>query len=340
MKINKTELQKALEKVKPGLSSKELVEQSTSFAFMGGRIITYNDEISISHPVKDLNVTGAVKAQSLYAFLSKIKRDEIILEWEENQVVIKAGRSKAGLVLEQEIKLPVEEVGEIGKWVELPEGFLNALRFCYPCCSKDMSRPILTCVYVSGKEMQASDSFQIVKYQLEKKIPVKPFLLPASAAHELVKYDVKEIAEGSGWYHFKTEDGTIFSSRVFDGEFPSIAKLLEFDGVEIAFPKTSIQALDRAQVFAKNSDFAGIMATVEVEVYKDQIKFASKDESGWFEETIKTNYKGDKIKFITGAGFLINLLTHSSSSCVYGENRIKFNGENWTHVIAVSVNED
>ena len=149
MKINKTELQKALEKVKPGLSNKELVEQSTSFAFMGGRIVTYNDEISISHPVKDLNVTGAVKTQSLYAFLGKNKRDEIILEWEENQVVIKAGRSKAGLVLEQEIKLPVEEVGEIGKWKELPAGFLNALRFCYPCCSKDMSRPILTCVYVS-----------------------------------------------------------------------------------------------------------------------------------------------------------------------------------------------
>lgn len=340
MKISKSELQKALEKVRPGLAGKEIIEQSTSFAFMGNRIVTYNDEISISHPVKDLNVTGAVKAQSLYAFLGKIKRDEIILEWEENQVVIKAGRSKAGLVLEQEIKLPVEEVGEIGKWKELPPGFLEALRFCYPCCSKDMSRPILTCVYVKEKEIQASDSFQIVKYQLEKKIPVKPFLLPASAAHELVKYDVKEIAEGIGWYHFKTEDGTIFSSRVFDGEFPSIAKLLEFDGVEIAFPKTSIQALDRAQVFAKNSDFAGIMATVEVEVSKDQIKFASKDESGWFEETIKTSYKGDKIKFITGAGFLINLLTHSSSSCVYGGNRIKFNGENWTHVIAVSVNED
>lgn len=340
MQINKMELQKALEKVRPGLAGKEIIEQSTSFAFMGGRVITYNDEISISHPVKDLNVTGAVKAQSLYAFLGKIKRDEIILEWEENQVVIKAGRSKAGLVLEQEIKLPVEEVGEIGKWAELPTGFLNALRFCYPCCSKDMSRPILTCVYVKEKEIQASDSFQIVKYQLEKKIPVKPFLLPASAAHELVKYKVREVAEGQGWYHFKTEDGTIFSSRVFDGEFPSIAKFLKFDGVEIAFPKTSIQALDRAQVFAKNSDFAGIMATVEVEVSKDQIKFASKDESGWFEETIKTSYKGDKIKFITGAGFLINLLTHSSSSCVYGENRIKFNGENWTHVIAVSVNED
>ncbi len=340
MKINKGELQKALEKVKPGLANKELIEQSTSFAFIKDRVVTYNDEISISHPVKDLNATGAVKAQALYTFLSRIKREEILFNWDEKQVIIQAGRSKAGLVLEQEIKLPVEEVGEIGKWKKLPDRFLDALRFCYPCCSKDMSRPILTCVYVKEKEIQASDSFQIVKYQLEKKIPVKPFLLPASAAHELVKYDVKEIAEGQGWYHFKTEDGTIFSSRVLEGNYPDINKFLEFKGTAITFPKTAVQALDRAQVFAKSGDFAGIMAMVEVEVSNNQIKFASKDESGWFEEIVKTSYKGDKIKFITGAGFLINLLTHSDASCIYGENRIKFNGENWIHVIAVSVNED
>ena len=72
MKINKVELQEALEKVKPGLASRELIEQSTSFAFMGDRVVTYNDEISISHPVKNLDVTGAVKAQTLYAFLNKI----------------------------------------------------------------------------------------------------------------------------------------------------------------------------------------------------------------------------------------------------------------------------
>ena len=48
MKINKKELQEALERVKPGLASRELIEQSTSFAFMRDRVVTYNDEISIS----------------------------------------------------------------------------------------------------------------------------------------------------------------------------------------------------------------------------------------------------------------------------------------------------
>lgn len=340
MKINKVELQEALEKVKPGLASRELIEQSTSFAFMGDRVVTYNDEISISHPVKNLDVTGAVKAQTLYAFLNKIKREEIDVEWEENQVKITAGKSKAGLVFEQEVRLPVEEIGEIKEWKKLPAEILEALKFCYPCCSRDMSRPILTCVYVSGKNVQASDSFQIVQYKLQKKVPIKPFLLPASAIKELVKYDIKEISEGQGWLHFKTEDGTIFSSRVFDGEFPEIEGLLDFDGVEIAFPKTSVPALERAQIFSKNEEVSmGNMATAVVEVSDGQIKFSAQDESGWFEETIKAKYKGETIKFITGVEFLIDLLGRAPS-CIYGDNKIKFTGENWQHVVATTSDEE
>lgn len=339
MKINKNELQEALEKVKPGLANKELIEQSTSFAFMGDRVVTYNDEISISHPVKGLDVVGAVKAQALYAFLSKIKRDEIDIEWEENQVVIKAGKSKAGLVLEQEVKLPVEEIGDIGKWKKLSPEIQEALKFCYPCCSKDMSRPVLTCVYVSEKSIQASDSFRIVKYNLEKKIPVKGFLIPASAVRELIKYDIKEIAEGKGWYHFRTEDGTVFSTRVFDGEFPEVDKFLEFEGTEILFPTAATQALDRAKIFSKGVFNADSLEIVEIEVSEGQIKFSARDESGWFEEIIKTKYKGEKIKFSSGVEFLVNLLGQIPI-CEYGGDRIKFVGKNWVHVVSVMVGEE
>ena len=113
MKINKAELQRALEKVKPGLANRELVEQSTSFAFVRDRVITYNDEISISHPVTGLEVCGAVKAQALYEFLNKIRREEIDVEWEENQVVIRAGRAKARLV-RQEVSYPWKKWGKSG----------------------------------------------------------------------------------------------------------------------------------------------------------------------------------------------------------------------------------
>jgi len=77
MNIQKEQLKKALETVKPGLAGKEIIEQSTSFAFMGDRVVTYNDEISISHPVEGLNLTGAIRAEELYQLLSKLKREEI-----------------------------------------------------------------------------------------------------------------------------------------------------------------------------------------------------------------------------------------------------------------------
>jgi DNA polymerase III sliding clamp (beta) subunit (PCNA family) len=337
MKINKSELQAALEKVKPGLASKEIIEQATSFAFMGDRVVTYNDEISISHPVKGLDVKGAVKAQYLYAFLNKVKKEEIDIEWEENQVKITAGRAKAGLVFEAEVKLPIEEVGAIGDWKAIQPEVLQAMRFCYSCCSKDMSRPILTCVHVSGKRVEASDSYQIIRYQLEKKVPVKAFLIPASAVRELIKYDIKQVAEGDGWIHFKTEDGTIFSSRIFEGSFPDVGKFLEFDGAEIVFPKNAIQALERAKVFAKG-DVGDEFASVDVEISETGFTFASKDTSGWFEESTKSKYKGDPIKFTTGVDFLINLLGQVTS-CIFGEDKIKFTGEKWAHVVATTNTE-
>lgn len=213
MKISRVELLEALQKVKPGLANKELIEQSTSFAFIGDRVVTYNDEISVSHPVEGLeNMRGAIKAKTLYEFLARVKDEEIEIEQEENEVLIKTGRSKAGFRFEYEIRLPLEEVGEIGKWKKLPEDFVDALRLSYPACSNDMSRPILTCVNIQGDKVEASDSFQIIQYQLKKKTPAD-FLIPASSVKELIKYDIQEVSVGENWVHFRTSEGTVFSSR-------------------------------------------------------------------------------------------------------------------------------
>ena len=74
-----------------------------------------------------------IKAKTLYEFNAKVKDEEIEIEQQENQVVIKARRSKAGLLFEQEIPFPLEEVGEIRKWKKLPEDFLVSLVLMLPC---------------------------------------------------------------------------------------------------------------------------------------------------------------------------------------------------------------
>lgn len=342
MKINKAELQTALEKVKPGLASRELIEQSTSFAFMGDRVVTYNDEISISHPVAGVDINGAVKAQALYDFLNKVKKDEIEFTVEENQIIIQAGRSKAGLVFESEIKLPIdEEVGEGHKWTKLSPEFIEALKFCHPCCAKDMSRPVLTCVYVNGKEITASDSYQIVLYTLSKKIPVDSFLIPASSVRELVKYDVKEIAVGENdWIHFKTKDGTVFSARTMMGDFPNVKPHLEIkEGIDFEFPKNIQEILQRADVFSNKEDLAGRVPVVTVEIKDKKLTVSTQNSYGWFKETTKTKHDGSHIKFMAGIDFL-NAILDKFKSCVISDDKIGLSGDAWQMVVAMSTPEE
>jgi DNA polymerase III sliding clamp (beta) subunit (PCNA family) len=335
LKINKAELQVALENVKPGLANKELIEQSTSFAFIGDRVVTYNDEISVSHPVTGLeNMRGAVKAKALYEFLAKVKDEEIEIEQQENQVVIKAGRSKAGLLFEQEIRLPLEEIGEIGKWENLPEDFLPALSLCYSACSSDMSRPILTCVNVIGDKVEASDSYQIIQYQLKEGVP-GDFLIPASSVKELIKYDIQEISLGENWAHFRTPEGTIFSCRTVEGEFPDVEKFLDIEGDEFTFPEDMKEALNRANVFAKKeiTDVSTI-PTVKVKAKDGELILTAQNEYGWFEEKLKTQHEDVKFSFSIGVEFLISLFDRLKT-CKISDNKIGFAGDSWKHVIAV-----
>lgn len=339
MKVNKVELLEALEKVKPGLANKELIEQSTSFAFIGDRVVTYNDEISVSHPVTGLeNMRGAVRAKALYEFLAKVKDEEIEIEQQENQVVIKAGRSKAGLLFEQEIRLPLEEIGEIGKWKNLPEDFLPALSLCYPACSSDMSRPILTCVNVRGDKVEASDSYQIIQYQLKKKMP-GDFLIPASSVKELIKYDIQEISLGENWAHFRTPEGTIFSCRTVEGEFPDVERFLDIEGDEFTFPGDMRESLNRANVFAKKETDASVIPIVKVKAKDGELILTAQNEYGWFEERLKTEHKDVKFSFSIGIEFLISLFDRLKT-CKISDNKIGFAGDSWKHVIAIMSEDD
>lgn len=334
MKISRTELLEALEKVKPGLANKELIEQSTSFAFIGDRVVTYNDEISVSHPVKGLeNMKGAIKAKTLYEFLARVKDEEIEIEQEENEVLIKTGRSKAGLRFEYEIRLPLEEVGEIGNWMKLPEDFIDALRLCYPACSNDMSRAILTCVNIRDDKVEASDSFQIIQYQLKEKMPAD-FLIPASSVKELIKYDIQEVSVGENWVHFRTPEGTIFSCRTIEGEFPDVEKFLGIEGEEFTFPEDMREALNRANVFAKKETDISTIPTVKVIAKNGELILSARNEYGWFEEKLKTQHEDVKFSFSIGVEFLISLFDRLKT-CRITDNKIGFAGDSWKHVIAI-----
>lgn len=327
--MKKTNLQKALEIVKPGLASKEMIEQSTSFAFMEGRVVTYNDEISISHPVEGLEIEGAVQAEELYKLLNKLKKDEIEITIKKSEIILKSGRTKAGLTLHEEVKLPLEEIGKMSKWKKLPENFLRHVKFAMAACSCDMSKPVLTCVHINEDVIEGSDSFRIARCQLKEEMPVKTFLIPATSAMEVIRLGPTKIAEGEGWIHFQTGEETVLSCRIFEDKFPDCTQFMKIKGVSIVFPKSLNEVLDRAEVFAHRDHF--LDETITINLQDKRLKVASESESGWFEEDINFKYDGNPVTFAITPYLLKDILAETQA-CILGENRLKFEGEGWEYL--------
>ena len=338
MKINNEELKEVLRIVKPGLGDEKAVEQSTSFAFVGNKVVTYNDQISISHPIEGLDLTGAIKAEEFYSLLNKIKKDEIDIEVVDGQVLISAGRVKAGLKLQSEIKLPLETIEEISliegkvKWKVIPDGFLQSLSFAAPVCSRDTSRLLLNCIYVGESEIISSDSFRILSQTLSDKLPYKDFLLPASVVRIITQLNPTHIFKKDGWVFFKTETGTIISCRLVEGEYPDISAHFIDSGEEITLTSKITSIIDRARVFSSETMEYDECVTLEME--KGVLFVKAKSEVGWFEEKSKISYKGKKIKFDITPVLFENIFKQTHTF-LFDKNKVQFTGENWEYLVMI-----
>jgi hypothetical protein len=336
MKINKSELLKALEIVKPGLANKEIIEQSTSFAFINGKVITFNDEICLSHPIAQLNIEGAIKAEEFYKLLSKVKKEEMEIDLIKNEIIISCGKMKAGLTLQSEIKLSLDQVAAPGKWKKIPNqvNFIKYLKLASASCGRDMSRPILTCIHVSKEGfIEASDNYQIIRCELGEEMPVDSFLIPASSAMIIINLRPNKITLSDGWVHFMTEENTMLSCRIFSEEYPDIGNLLDIEGIHIEFPKTLAEILDRATIFAKQDHIMD--ESVKITIGNKRIKVESESQYGWFKEEANVHFSDSPFTFSILI-YLLKDILKETSVCTLSDNCMKFTGEGWSFITTLN----
>ena len=336
--INRIELLKALEVVKPGLANKDLIEQTTCFAFMDGNVVTYNDEISIRHPI-EIDISGAVQAGELYSLLNKLTSDEIKVELTDNEILLSAGRIRSGLTLYQEISLPLDELGTIQDWYTLPKDFIEAMSFCLFSCSKDMSRPILTCVHINGQIIESCDNQRLTQFTMDSPLNGEPLLIPVSSASQLIKYKLKEAAPfDNGWVHFKTDEGTVISCRVYEDNYVDLSNIINqaHEGKELKLPASTSETLDRAGIFTKQ-DFDSDQ-TVSISFSDKRMKVRAENEVGWIEEELNLLYDDEPVQFSIHPKLLQDILKKTNEFQI-SDGKIKFAKDNWIHVVALRAEE-
>lgn len=329
MEVQTKELKKALAIVKPAVASTDSVEQATAFAFTKNKVLAYNEEICIQHPI-DLDLEGSVKAEELYKFISKAK-ETLDISIDKDTLLVKSGRAKSGFALEKEVLLPIIKIK--GKWLDIDDTFLEAIQTAAQTTSKDAAMPMMQCVHIcEDGYVEASDMWKLLHAKTE--VPIKTTLLFGTAVREVVRLHPTKIATSKGWCHFKNEEGTTISCRVIDETFADSKDLLKGfkKGVKLSMPKDLLQVLDRAEIFSSSNEESDAVTFV---IAKGKLTVSAKTETSWFKESMKIDTK-DSMEFEIKP-YLLKTILNKYPDCVYTKTRLLFEKDDWKYVVSLTI---
>jgi len=327
--MNKDTLLEAMATIKPGIANDSLAEHSDLVLFKRNQLVSYNDEIAVSVPFKT-NLTGGISAIELFKLLQRLEEKEIKIEQKKNQFLLTCGKTRAGFNI-QEVSFPNLITNGDKTWKRLPKNFLDALSFCLFSASSDISRGILTCLKTEKNTMISCDNFRLTRYQLASRI-AGTLLIPGDAVQALINHNPIKYSQDNTWLHFQNKNEATFSCRTIPGEFPDISNLFKVSGEEIKLPEELKQTLLRAEILSGDTD---VERTVDITLSKGKIICKAKNSIGWVTEAIKTKYNGQTTSFAIDPRLLLQILDHAYEAII-NDNRIRFDGESFTHVIALA----
>ena len=348
MRINREELLKQLESVLPGLSTREIIEQSSCFIFkiQEGRgyreatVNTYNDEIACSQKSL-LKIEGAVQAIPFISILRKLKEEELEIDVNDKntQLLIKGKHRRAGIRMEQDIVLQIEAVDKPKKWKDLPADFADAIAIVQPCAGSNETQFVMTCIHITPKWMEACDNHQVTRFKIKTDI-VKPVLIRKESLKYIVSLDMTEFSETKHWIHFRNPTGLIFSCRHFIEKYPTndITKILKVSGEPLVLPKGLKDAIEKAEIFS-SENVEG--SDVFVNLKPGKFKITGKGASGWFSEIKKSKYNGESLQFTIPAKLLLEVVQqYDKYKCKVSPNYLKITGKKFAYVTALGTVEE
>jgi hypothetical protein len=336
MKVARQALLNELESIQPGLSPKEIVEQSSCFIFQDGAVMSFNDEVACRRPTI-AKLTGAVSAAPLLALLQKLTVDDLEMEELEDSLKVKTKNKRASIRMEKEILLPIASVEKPKGWKPLPEDFAEAIDMTQQCASDDRSVFSLCCIHITPEYIEATDNFQLTRYKIKTGVKENVLVLQSSLKH-VVSLGMSEFCETDSWIHFRNNSNQlIYSCRRYLEEFPDLSEMLNVEGSKIQIPKGIADAVDKAEIFSAE---AAEKNEVQLKLSPGKLVLKGQGPLGWYAETKSLpSYKGKPIMFFIGPKLLVQII-NKHNECYVSEDRLKIDGGKVVYVASLGLPEN
>ena len=317
MKIKREQMLKEINAVMPGLSQREIIEQSSCVVFMDDKICTYNDEVACSYP-STMDIEGAVVALPMVAILEKLTEDMVDVETTDSAVLIRGKAKRATIRMEKEIHLPIANIEKPGKWNKLSKGFNEALNVVQACAGKDDSQFLLTCVHIHPQYIEACDNEQVSRFNDKTGFKSELMVRRDSIKH-IVSLDMTHVSETKNWVHFKNPSGLVLSCRRYNDTYPDMSSILKVSGSPLTLPKSIGEAVERCEVFSAESTEDNLLT---VSLTKGKLRVKGEGAHGDFIESKKIRYEDADLSFRIAPYLLVDLVS-KHNQCEVTSNRLK-----------------
>lgn len=333
VKINRICLLDKLELVSPGLSKKELIEQSDTFVFKGGKVLTFNDEIACSIDADLGGFEGSINALKLKGVLGRFENDTIEVINKTDKLVLrskeKGASRQSAIQVERRIFLAVDVVDGPKEWSPLNVDFEKAVSLVCPCTLPKSTGSIASCVYLHKDHMDACDNYQIARYGI--KIPIsKSMLVYGSSLKQVVGKGMVSVSVSESWIHFQNSEGLIMSCRLFregTDTMEGLEGFLSVKGQKLTWPENLLGSVKGAELFSSDSE-----KEVEVAVKGNKVRIKGSGSYGYFSEVRKLEKDfGKDVSFRIQSKILKEVLKRPE--CVVGEGKLKSECGSFTHVV-------
>ena len=340
----RAELLAQLEAVRPGLSTKEYISQSSCFAFRGGWVMTFNDDTSCRAPTGlPGEFTFAIKADPLTELLRKMTEDRIQLEFRGAELVVRGkGGKECELPVEKDVLLPVEKVDKPGEWVALAGEFAEAVDLVKETASKDESQFSVTCIHIAPDRMESADRWQISRYRLKTGVQESTYVRADSIRH-IVQLGMTKMSVTKNWVHFRNPDKLIHSCRKYldDVQFPDVGQWLKMtNGSKFVLPPGLVDAVEKADIFSKEN---GDQNQVLVEMSGaggGRLKVSGVGTYGRYTEPKKIRYTGPEFKFLISPKILIQIAKTYTECQIDGRKLLIDGGERFVYATSLGQGDE
>jgi len=333
--MEKEKLEKILSALKPGIASREIIEEMTHFTFTGDRVLTYNEEVCVSHPLQT-DFGCSVSAQDMLDGLKKAKDEKVKLEMVDKTLCLTSKDQDVEMYTSQdeEIKnraLAVVTDATNDDWLPVPEDFTDCMFLTMFSASTQEVDGSLQGICVVEDKTYSCDRLRMTRCTM--KAPMKSFTIRAPVAKDLRKYSLKQYNTSPNWINFRTEDDVIFSVKVLAEEYPYKDLETQFDlqGLRLTLPDSLQEAAQDLITWTEGElDFH---KTISVLIDNNMMLVEGKKDSGLMRKRIITEYQGDPVKFLISPVYLSAILEKGVTRMIVGEKRAAFRKSNMIHLM-------